>query len=114
MVGERGLRPGGWMAPVQREGPDPGRGAAIIVAVAAAGGLRRLAVAATGLTLAAGLGACNALPGGRDARPGGVSREGPAAAWTATVATGDHQIAVQGDVVVVSDERALLGLDLAS
>lgn len=68
----------------------------------------RLTVVVTGLALLAGGTACDNPFG-----PGEL-REGPAAAWTLRVATGGHTVAVQGDVVVVTDERALLGLDLAS
>ncbi|MBO4209842.1 PQQ-binding-like beta-propeller repeat protein [Micromonospora echinofusca] len=67
------------------------------------------------MTLMAGVGACDGLaPPDQDPWLGGVSREGPAAAWTVQVATGGHQVAVLGDVVVVTDEGTLLGLDLTT
>ncbi|MEH1013536.1 PQQ-binding-like beta-propeller repeat protein [Micromonospora sp. CPCC 206060] len=75
----------------------------------------RLITMVTGLTLLAGVGACDSLaPPDQDPWLAGASREGPAAAWTVRVAIGGHQVAVLGDVVVVTDERALLGLDLAT
>jgi outer membrane protein assembly factor BamB len=70
------------------------------------------------LTIAIGMGGCQPSgPSPVETGSGDAAdslRDGPPASWSLEVSTGEHHVVAAGDVVVVTDHNAILGLDLSS